>query len=227
MHNGDGRHGQVDYTVEYYTMGHLTKYVRPGASRIASTASSAVPNVAWRNPDGSKALIAYNGSSSAQQLTVNWGGEKFTYSLPGRTSATFTWSGTQSGSSGSSGALAGTGGKCLDATGNTGADGTPVQIWSCTGAANQRWTVGGDGSITVLGACLDVTGGSTANGAKVQLYTCNGSGAQRWRYDAGTGDVVNTAADKCLDVTDQSTANGARVQIWTCTGAANQKWRLR
>lgn len=79
----------------------------------------------------------------------------------------------------------------------------------------------------MLGACLDVTGGSTANGAKVQLYTCNGSGAQRWRYDAGTGDVVNTAADKCLDVTDQSTANGARVQIWTCTGAANQKWRLR
>lgn len=227
MHNGDGRHGQVDYTVEYYTMGHLTKYVRPGASRIASTASSTVPNVAWRNPDGSKALIAYNGSSSAQQVTVNWGGQKFTYSLPGRTSATFTWAGTQSGGTpGTGGAFTGIGGKCLDATDHSAADGTPVQIWDCTGAANQRWTVGGDGSVTVLGACLDVTSGSTADGAKVQLYTCNGSGAQRWRYDAASGDVVNTAADKCLDVVDRSSANGARLQIWTCTGAANQKWRL-
>jgi glucosylceramidase len=227
VHNGDSRHGQVDYTVEYYTMGHLTKYVRPGASRIASTASSAVPNVAWRNPDGSKALIAYNGGTSAQQITVNWGGQKFTYSLPGRTSATFTWSGTQSGSSGSSGALTGIGGKCLDATDNTAADGTPVQIWDCTGADNQRWTVGADGSVKVLGACLDVTSGSTADGAKVQLYTCNGSGAQRWTYNASTGDVVNTAADKCLDATGQSSANGTRLQIWTCTGTANQKWRLQ
>ncbi|WP_405902724.1 ricin-type beta-trefoil lectin domain protein [Streptomyces sp. NBC_00656] len=226
VHNGDSRSGQVDYTIEYYTMGHLTKFVRPGAARISSTASSTVPNVAWRNPDGSKALIAYNGGGSAQQVTVNWGGSKFTYSLPARTSATFTWSGTQSGADASSGALSGPGGKCLDATGNTGADGTPVQLWDCTGAANQRWTVQGDGSIRTLGACLDVTSGSTANGAKVQLYTCNGSAAQRWTYNPSTGDVVNTAADKCLDVTDRSTANGARAQIWTCTGAANQKWHL-
>ncbi|MFD7428478.1 ricin-type beta-trefoil lectin domain protein [Streptomyces sp. NPDC059818] len=225
VHDGDGSSGQVDYNIEYYTMGHLTKFVRPGASRIASTASSTVPNVAWRNPDGSKALIAYNGGGSAQQITVNWGGSTFTYSLPARTSATFTWSGTPSGSAGASGALA-TGGKCLDATGNTAADGTPAQLWDCTGAANQRWTLPGDGSVRTLGACLDVTGGSTANGAKVQLYTCNGSAAQRWTYDASTGAVVNPASGKCLDVTDRSTANGARTQIWTCTGAANQKWHL-
>ncbi|MEU8702144.1 ricin-type beta-trefoil lectin domain protein [Streptomyces sp. NPDC048680] len=225
VHNGDGSSGQVDYNIEYYTMGHLTKFVRPGASRIASTASSTVPNVAWRNPDGSKALIAYNGGGSAQQISVNWGGSRFTYSLPARTSATFTWSGTPSGSAGTSGALA-TGGKCLDATGDTAADGTPAQLWDCTGAANQRWTLPGDGSVRTLGACLDVTGGSTANGAKVQLYTCNGSAAQRWTYDASTGAVVNPASGKCLDVADRSTANGARTQIWTCTGAANQKWHL-
>ncbi|MFJ6465886.1 ricin-type beta-trefoil lectin domain protein [Streptomyces sp. NPDC091387] len=225
VHDGDGSSGQVDYNIEYYTMGHLTKFVRPGASRIASTASSTVPNVAWRNPDGSKALIAYNGGGSAQQISANWGGSSFTYSLPARTSATFTWSGTPSGSAGTSGALA-TGGKCLDATGNTAADGTPAQLWDCTGAANQRWTLPGDGSVRTLGACLDVAGGSTANGAKVQLYTCNGSAAQRWTHDASTGAVVNPASGKCLDVTDRSTANGARTQIWTCTGAANQKWHL-
>ncbi|ALC20640.1 ricin-type beta-trefoil lectin domain protein [Streptomyces pristinaespiralis] len=227
VHNGDSRHGQVDYTIEYYTMGHLTKFVKPGAHRIASTGSSAVPNVAWRNPDGSKALIAYNDSSSAQTMTINWGGQRYTYSLPGRTSATFTWSGGQSGGSEQSGALVGLGGKCLDVAGGSSADGTAVQLWDCNGSAAQRWTLRSDGSVQALGKCLDVTSGSTSDGAKVQLYTCNGSGAQQWRHEAGSGDLVNVPADKCLDASDNSSANGTRAQIWSCTGAANQKWRLQ
>ena len=31
-------------------------------------------------------------------------------------------------------------GKCLDATGPSCADGTPLQIWSCAGGANQQWS---------------------------------------------------------------------------------------
>ncbi|MFF0712805.1 ricin-type beta-trefoil lectin domain protein [Streptomyces bauhiniae] len=227
VHNGDGRSGSVDYTVEYYDMGHLTKFVRPGAQRIASTASSAVPNVAWRNPDGSKALIAYNGAGSAKQVTINWGSQHATYTLPARTSATFTWAGGQSGDSSRTGAFAGLAGKCLDVAGGSSANGTAVQLYDCNGSTAQQWTVGADGSVKALGKCLDVVSASTANGAKVQLYDCNGTGAQRWSYNAATGDVVNPAADKCLDVTDNSSANGARAQIWSCTGAANQKWTLR
>ncbi|MGW5045846.1 ricin-type beta-trefoil lectin domain protein [Streptomyces griseoluteus] len=227
VHNGDGRSGSVDYTVEYYDMGHLTKFVRPGAQRIASTASSAVPNVAWRNPDGSKALIAYNGATSAKQVTINWGAQHATYTLPARTSATFTWAGGQSGDGSRTGAFVGFVGKCLDVAGGSGTNGTAVQLYDCNGSTAQQWTVATDGSVRALGKCLDVVSASTANGAKVQLYDCNGTGAQRWSYNAATGDVVNTAADKCLDVTDNSSANGARAQIWSCTGAANQKWTLR
>ncbi|MFG2282168.1 ricin-type beta-trefoil lectin domain protein [Streptomyces asoensis] len=227
VHHGDGASGTVDYTVEYYTTGHLTKFVRPGAQRIASTASSSVPNVAWRNPDGSKALIAYNDASAARTVTIGWGGQHATYSLPGKTSATFTWSGTQSGDPSRSGSFVGLAGKCLDVAGGAAVDGTAVQLYDCNGSAAQRWTVQPDGSLQALGKCLDVVGGSTSDGARTQLYTCNGTGAQRWSFDAGTGDVVNTAANKCLDVTDNSPANGARGQIWSCTGAANQKWQLR
>ncbi|MFG3194669.1 ricin-type beta-trefoil lectin domain protein [Streptomyces sp. NPDC048208] len=227
VHNGDGRSGSVDYTVEYYDMGHLTKFVRPGAQRIASTASSAVPNVAWRNPDGGKALIAYNGATSAKQVTVNWGSQHATYTLPARTSATFTWAGGQSGDSSRTGAFAGLAGKCLDVAGGSSANGTAVQLYDCNGSTAQQWTVAADGSVRALGKCLDVVSASTADGAKVQLYDCNGTAAQRWSYNTATGDVVNTAADKCLDVTDNSSANGARAQIWSCTGAANQKWTLR
>ncbi|QXE34503.1 ricin-type beta-trefoil lectin domain protein [Streptomyces sp. GMY02] len=227
VHNGDSRHGQVDYTIEYYTMGHLTKFVKPGAQRIASTASTTVSNVAWRNPDGSKALIAYNDGTGAQQVRVNWGGQNFTYSLPGKTSATFTWAGTQAGGSDRSGTLAGLGGKCLDVAGGSTANGTAVQIYDCNGSTAQRWTLKADGSVQALGKCLDVAAASTANGAKVQLYDCNGSGAQQWRYESGSADLVSVPADKCLDVTGNTSANGTGTQIWTCTGAANQKWRLQ
>ncbi|MFF7443800.1 ricin-type beta-trefoil lectin domain protein [Streptomyces sp. NPDC008122] len=222
VQEGGARAGQVDYTIEYYTTGHLTKFVRPGAYRIASTADSTVQNVAWRNPDGSKALIAHNGGASAQSLRVDWGGQSFTYTLPARTTATFTWSGTTAGAP--TGPMTGLAGKCLDVAGAATADGTPVQLYTCNGTTAQRWTLSADGTVRALGKCLDVTGAATADGTKVQLYTCNGTGAQRWSYDPGTHDVVNTAANKCLDVTGNTSADGTRTQIWTCTGGANQKW---
>src|SRR3569833_2380612 len=140
VHNGDGRSGQVDYTIEYYDLGHLTKFVKPGAYRIDSTADSAVPNVAWRNPDGSKALIAYNDAGSAQSLKVNWGAESFTYSLPAKPTAAFTWGGAQSGGgSGATGAITGFGGKCVDVASAGSATGTAVQLYDDNGSSAQQW----------------------------------------------------------------------------------------
>jgi glucosylceramidase len=224
VHNGDSRSGQVDFNIEYYDMGQLTKFVVPGAFRIASTANASVPNVAWLDPDGSKALVAYNASGSTQSLHVVWGNESFTYSLPARTSATFTWSGTQAGG-GTTGPITGFGGKCVDVAGAATANGTPVQLFDCNATAAQRWSVAPDGSIQALGKCMDITTGGTGNGTTVQLFDCNGTGAQRWTFTAGH-DLVNPASGRCLDATGNSSANGTRLQIWDCTGAANQKWTV-
>ncbi|UMP05839.1 ricin-type beta-trefoil lectin domain protein [Amycolatopsis sp. EV170708-02-1] len=223
VHNGDSRHGQVDYTVEYYTMGHLTKFVKPGAYRISSNDNSAVRNVAWKNPDGSKALIAYNTSGASQNVRVNWGGQSFTYTLPASTSATLTWSGTQSGGGVRTGAITGLGGKCVDVAGANSANGTAVQLYDCNGSAAQRWSFQADGTVRALGKCLDVTGMSTADGAPLQLWDCAGGPNQRWAANAAR-DLVNSGSGKCLDATGNSSANGTRLQIWACTGAANQKW---
>lgn len=224
VQNGGSRAGQVDYTIEYYTMGQLTKFVKPGAYRIASTADTTVQNVAWQNPDGSKALIAHNGTTSAQSMKVNWGSESFTYSLPAQTTATFTWAGTAGAPTTATGAITGIGGKCLDVAAASSADGTAVQIYTCNGSNAQQWTVSSDGTVRALGKCLDVTAASVANGAKVQLYTCNGTGAQQWSVNNSTHDIVNTAANKCLDVTGNTSADSTPTQIWTCTGTSNQKW---
>jgi glucosylceramidase len=231
VHRNDAKKGQVDYTVEYYTMGHLTKFVKPGAVRIDSTANSTVPNVAFKNPDGSKALIAYNTSGSTQTVKVNWGGQSFTYSLPTKTSATFTWSGSQGTGttpppSGRTGAITSAlDNKCLDVTDGSTANGNQPQLWDCVaGSTNQQWTVGTDGTITGLGKCLDVANNSTADGAVVHLWDCASTVAsQKWTVSAA-GDIVNTASGKCLDVKDKNTANGAKLQLWTCTGTSNQKW---
>ena len=230
VHRNDARRGQVDYTIEYYTMGHLTKFVKPGAVRIDSTANSTVKNVAWKNPDGSKALIAYNASGSAQTVKVNWGGQSFVYNLPTRTSATFTWGGTQGGGStpppaARTGAISGLGGKCLDVTDGSTANGNLPQLWTCTSGPNQTWTVGSDNTVRGLGKCLDVSNNSTADGAAVHLWDCLGTVASQ-KWTASNGTLVNTASGKCLDVKDNNTANGAKMQIWTCTGATNQRWTV-
>ncbi|HEV7657889.1 MAG TPA: ricin-type beta-trefoil lectin domain protein [Mycobacteriales bacterium] len=225
VHNGDARSGQVDFTVEYYDMGHLTKFVRPGATRIASTASAAVPNVAWRNPDGSKALVAYNDTATAQTVRVNWGGSSFSYSLPTKTTATFTWAGTQAGGGAPSGPITGLAGKCADVAAGATANGTAVQLFTCNGSAAQRWTLPAGGTVQALGKCLDVTSAGTADGTPVQLWDCNGTAAQQWTYTAGH-DLMNPAANKCLDVTGNVSTDGTRLQIWTCTGGANQKWTV-
>jgi glucosylceramidase len=224
VHNGDSRSGQVDFNIEYYDMGQLTKFVKPGALRIASTANTSVPNVAWLNPDGSKALIAYNASGSTQNLHVVWGSQSFTYSLPARTSATFTWSGTQSGSI-PTGQITGIGGKCVDVAGAATANGTAIQLFDCNGTSAQSWGIAADGSLHALGKCMDLVSGGTANGTQVQLFDCNGSGAQQWTYTSGH-DLVNPASGRCLDATGVSSANGTRLQIWDCTGATNQKWTV-
>lgn len=91
--------GAVTKTVEYYTLGHYSKYVLPGAKRVYSSNGIYTSSVAFLNPDGSKALIVYNNASSAQPVQVQWGTQSFAYTLPAAAAATFTWSGTQSGTS--------------------------------------------------------------------------------------------------------------------------------
>jgi glucosylceramidase len=87
----DTRSGKITYNEEYYALGHLTKFVDPGAYRVFSTGGSGVPqNVAFLNPDGSLVLIVQ--SDSAVDFNVAWNGKFFPYHLPAGGIATFKWS---------------------------------------------------------------------------------------------------------------------------------------
>ncbi|MEV6299512.1 ricin-type beta-trefoil lectin domain protein [Actinoplanes sp. NPDC051861] len=225
VQEGGSRAGQVDYTIEYYTTGHLTKFVKPGAVRIDSNNTS-VQNVAWRNPDGSKALIAHNGGTSAQSVRVNWSGQSFVYTLPARTTATFTWSGTTTTPPQTGGTITGLAGKCVDVANAATANGTAIQLYTCNGSAAQQWSRNSDGTLRSLGKCLDISGPSNADGTVTHLWDCHTGTSQKWTYDSATQRLVNQYANKCLDVTGNNSADATRLQIWTCTTGANQKWVL-
>ena len=89
--------GAVTYDIEYYTLGQYSKFVLPGATRVYSSNTPGFISAAFKNSDGSKALVVYNEGSQAQSFRTVWGGKTFSYSLPGLSGGTFTWSGSQSG----------------------------------------------------------------------------------------------------------------------------------
>lgn len=72
--SGPAGQGRASFTREYYEMGHLSKFVRPGAVRIGSTDLDSVMSVAFQNPDCSKVLIVHNNRSSTLSLGVNVNG---------------------------------------------------------------------------------------------------------------------------------------------------------
>jgi glucosylceramidase len=90
--------GNITYGGEYYTMGHFSKYVLPGANRIYSSNADGIVTAAFVNPapDNSRILVAFNDSSQTQTFQVQWGTQSFTYTLPSLAGATFTWAGSQS-----------------------------------------------------------------------------------------------------------------------------------
>jgi GH25 family lysozyme M1 (1,4-beta-N-acetylmuramidase) len=140
-------------------------------------------------------------------------------------STSFSWAVTQAGDSGPTGRIVlDNGGKCIDDTGASKADGTRIQIWTCSGEKQQNWTLVQDETLRVFGMCLDDENGGTANGNPVQLYTCGaGNVNQRWIVETD-GELVNVKSGKCLDDAGYKTANGTKLQIWSCTGATNQRW---
>lgn len=86
--------GVVTKNVEYYSLAHFTKFVRPGAVRISSKIGQGIANmdvVSFQNTDGSKVLVAANYGQTAQVFTIKQGNKFMTYTLPERAVATIVW----------------------------------------------------------------------------------------------------------------------------------------
>jgi alpha-galactosidase len=215
-----------------------------GLDVLAKPLSNGDVSVALFNETGSTATISTSaaaiGKSGASSYTLTdlWSGA--TSSTSGTISASVPAHGTVmyrvaggttgGGSTSTTGALHAVGaGKCLDVPGSTTAAGTLVDIWSCSGGANQTWTRTTANQLTVYSGstqlCLDAYNNQTAPGTKVEVWTCNGQANQQWLLNPD-GTITGLQSGLCLDVTAASTANGALAELWTCNGQSNQKWTL-
>ncbi len=89
--------GEVTRNFDYYALAHASRFVRPGAHRIASTTGEGrLETVAFQNADdNSIVLIVLNSAANTRRFSVSFGGKTFEHSMPGASVATFVWSAPQ------------------------------------------------------------------------------------------------------------------------------------
>ncbi len=118
---------------------------------------------------------------------------------------------------------------CMDVRGWSNAPGTPVEIWTCHGGDNQKFTTTGDGQIqvTINGVtnCLDADGWGTGNGTRIIIWTCHGGSNQQWTHN-GDNSLRGVGSGRCIDLNGGGTQNGNGIVLWDCKDGGNgsQTW---
>jgi glucosylceramidase len=84
---------QVIPQLDYYVLGHASKFLQPGAVRIASDepAGTEIKDVAFRNPGGTVVLYTLNAAATSQNLRIGFHGKTVFTTLPAGAVATFIW----------------------------------------------------------------------------------------------------------------------------------------
>lgn len=86
----DTRTGEVRYQSGFYYIGQFSKFVQPGAHRIASTGGpSALQSVAFGNPDGSLVTVILNETDLAVGFTLTAGGQSLACGIPAHAIQTY------------------------------------------------------------------------------------------------------------------------------------------
>jgi glucosylceramidase len=84
--------GAITRNVEYYVLGHASRFVLPGAYRIAAVRRDAgVEAAGFLNPDGSRVAI-FHRKSGQGPLTIALDGRRYVLSLPSGAVASLRWS---------------------------------------------------------------------------------------------------------------------------------------
>ena len=107
--------------------------------------------------------------------------------------------------------------KCVDDSGDSATNDTPVVTWDCNGSREQNWTINHDETIRINGKCMGVQNSQKANKAKVEILRCDGGASQRWRASNGT--LVNLVSNKCLDDPRLNVGYGTRLEIYAAVTA--------
>jgi glucosylceramidase len=83
----------VKNELDYYVLGQASKFVLPGAVRIASDepAGTRLKDVAFHNPNGTVVLYTLNAGTTSQELLIGFHGKSVATTIPAGSVATFVW----------------------------------------------------------------------------------------------------------------------------------------
>lgn len=229
--------GSYTKNEDYYAWAHVAKVVRPGAVRVSSSSlgNGNIETVAFRNPDGSLALLALNSNDTqSRTFKVRWAGQAFDYTLPARSVASFKWS--RGGTSTAYRLVNKATGRCVDVAGPSTADGANIHQWSCHTGSSQQWAMEATDNgyyrfvSRYSGKVLDVDGMSAADGANIQQWSSTGGTHQQFKpVSMGSGWYRLEArhSGKVIDVANcWSSGDGANIQQWIWSNNDCQQFRL-
>jgi glucosylceramidase len=79
--------------LDFYVLGHASRFLMPGATRIASDepAGTSVKDVAFRNPNGTVVLYAVNAGTIGQSFRIQFHDKTVATTIPAGSVATFVW----------------------------------------------------------------------------------------------------------------------------------------
>ena len=81
----DSGRDHIYYTPLYYSIAHVSKFIRPGAQRIGlSGHDDDFMATAFENPDGSTALVVFNLTEEDLIYEVEHGEETISIAIPGQ-----------------------------------------------------------------------------------------------------------------------------------------------
>ena len=224
--------GAVTRNVEYYALGHASKFVDPGAVRIASNSvAGGLEDVAFKNPDGSRVLLALNNGSASTTFKVSWNKQSFTYTLAAGAVATFKWNSSDVPLDRVFEISSKSNGKALEITSASTANNALVRQHTWASAEQQKWRMvdAGNGYVRIVNQnsnkSLQPVGAGTSNGTQVEQYDWQSTNNQYWlvqKQSDGTYRILNKNSGRALDTPNAN--EDANLQQWDWTGADNQRW---
>ena len=238
----------VTYNETYYFWGQASKFVAPGSYRIESNSAAAgsggIEDVAFQNPDGTIALIAFNDGNTASPFNVTWApnSASFTYTLPAGAVATFTWTPPSLTLPGAPSSLVAT----PSASGNQinlswTASSTPGVTYSVYRGASSGFT---PSSSNVIASSVSTASYADTSAAPSTTYyyvvnAANVNGVSSYSNQAGATasstnaispsgayTVVNKASGLCLDYGWNSNWSAPLLQDQCSSGDVEQQWWL-
>ncbi|MBL0735345.1 RICIN domain-containing protein [Flavobacterium sp. GN10] len=217
--------------VAYYIIGQISKYVKPGAVRIGSSSTSgSISSVAFKNPDGSTALVIYNSGGSSNTIKVVSGSSAFNYEVPASSAVTFTWGASNpvavTGVSVSPASATLTAGQSQQLTATVSPNNATNTAVNWSSSNTSVATVNSSGLVSAIAAGNATITATTVDGAKTATsaitVTAGSTGFP------GYYNIISRNSNKGLDVADNATTSGSRIQQYDITngGGSNQRWKF-